>query len=538
MASRFDIQGYPTLKWFANENVIDFEAPGREESDLIDFINEHADPNWEPPKSEVVVLSGSNFDDFVNSHELSLVEFYAPWCGHCKRLAPEYERAARKLAERPGSPIPLAKVDATAEDSKELATKFEIQGYPTLKVFRNGRIFDFKAKGQPTEHSIVSYMESQSAPASRLLDGRKGLKKALKEAVDDIVICGFFESESDKFYQTYLDAANELREDNYQFVHVLGSENWKDFDIFKPTIVVYTPEHLQTKFEPKRHEFTTADATRIEVSEFVRSNSVPLVGHYTYPSRDMRYKDKKPLCLFFYTVDFSHEFRDSTQMWRKKIAEIAKDHRDITFAIANDDEFTSQMNEMGLEDSAEEINVACYDARGLKYPLDPPMEEWSEKHVRSFIKKMKEGKLKPYYKSQAVPSKGRDKDGEITVVVGKTFDKIVMESEKDVLLFIYAPWCGHCKNFAPEYKKLAKKVMATEKDNLIVAKIDATANDVPPSFVASGYPTIYFAAAGHKDTPFKYEGSRDPDDIILFMKKHASKAFITSKSTDEDRDEL
>ena len=100
-------------------------------------------------------------------------------------------------------------------------------------------------------------------------------------------------------------------------------------------------------------------------------------------------------------------------------------------------------------------------------------------------------------------------------MVGTTFEEIVMDSTKDVMIELYAPWCGHCKALEPTYKKLGKHFK--DNDSVIIAKMDATSNDSPPEFSAEGFPTIYFAPANSKDKPIKYEGARELDDFIKFI---------------------
>lgn len=89
----------------------------------------------------VLVLTDANFDEELAKYDNLLVEFYAPWCGHCKKLAPEYAAAAQELAKR-DPPLSIAKVDAT--ENKELGERFGIKGFPTLKFFKGGNPGDYE----------------------------------------------------------------------------------------------------------------------------------------------------------------------------------------------------------------------------------------------------------------------------------------------------------------------------------------------------------------------------------------------------------
>ena len=123
--------------------------------------------------------------------------------------------------------------------------------------------------------------------------------------------------------------------------------------------------------------------------------------------------------------------------------------------------------------------------------------------------------MRPVLRSQRKP-KGK---GLVKVVVGSTFDEVVYDQTKDVLIEFYAPWCGHCKNLEPKYKELAKRFKKYE--NLVIAKFDATANDAPPEFEFKGFPTIFFVPAGEIQNILTYEGGRNVEDFSSFLKENA-----------------
>lgn len=107
--------------------------------------------------SKVVALTPQNFNSLVlNSDDIWLVEFYAPWCGHCKQLAPEFEKAAKALS-------PMIKLGAVDMDQyKDMGSSYNIQGFPTLKFFGADKKKPIDYNQQRTASSIVDFCLSQA----------------------------------------------------------------------------------------------------------------------------------------------------------------------------------------------------------------------------------------------------------------------------------------------------------------------------------------------------------------------------------------
>jgi protein disulfide-isomerase A6 len=138
LGSRFGVSGFPTLKLFLKGNdvssPIQFEAGNRDLDTLVSYLNTHAGTKGRVAKAatKVVVLDPSNFDAVVmDKSKTVFVEFYAPWCGHCKHLAPDWEKLA--VAFQNEEDVVIANVDA--DSHKSLGSRYGVTGFPTLKLF-------------------------------------------------------------------------------------------------------------------------------------------------------------------------------------------------------------------------------------------------------------------------------------------------------------------------------------------------------------------------------------------------------------------
>lgn len=191
VGSPYGIRGFPTIKIFGSDKKKPSDYNGqRSAKGLVDgAINEvtkavnarlgisGSGSGGGKAGNDVIELTDSNFEQLVmKSKDLWLVEFFAPWCGHCKNLEPHWKAAASELKGK----VKLGAVDATVHTN--LAGRFNIRGFPTIKFFGAGEKGDSDAvdyDGGRTTSDIVQWATnkvSENLPPPEL-------KQAISEAV-------------------------------------------------------------------------------------------------------------------------------------------------------------------------------------------------------------------------------------------------------------------------------------------------------------------------------------------------------------------
>jgi len=417
----------------------------------------------------VLVLTDDNFEAAIEANEHILVEFYAPWCGHCKQLAPQYAEAAQQLAKE-GSAIKLAKVDAT--EQKKHAEEYEVRGYPTLKFFKNGKATEYN--GGRTTDEIVAWLKKKTGPPAQTL-------KTVEEATafsesKSVTVIGFFKDVECDEAKQFLEAA--AGNDDHPFA--ITSEQAVIDALYegcedKSVVLLKDFDEKKNKHEGE----ITADAIKV----FVTANALPLIVDFNQETAAKIFNgDIKSHLLIFVSKEGGHY-----EKYDEAIRPVATKYKgQLLFVTVNTD----------LEDHGrilEFFGMTTKEVPGLRIikleedmaKYKPESADITEENLVKTIDAFLAGSLKQHLLSQDLPEDWDKED--VKVLVSTNFDEVAFDKTKDVLVEFYAPWCGHCKQLAPIYNDLA----AHFKDNeeILVAKMDATINELEHTKIQS-FPTL------------------------------------------------
>ncbi|XP_041371887.1 probable protein disulfide-isomerase A4 [Gigantopelta aegis] len=414
LRAEYNITGFPTLVYFEKGKMKMRYGGENDKAGIVSWMKNPQPPKqpekeseWADEESDVAHLDDDSFSEFIKKESSVLVMFYAPWCGHCKKIKPEYTDAAKTMKEQ-NIPGILAAVDATK--AKKMGEEYKIKGFPTVKYFKDGEFaFDVNER---TKEKLVDFMKDPKEPPPPPPPEPK-----------------WEEQESD--------------------------------------VVHLTEETFKTLLRKKKHALVMFYA--------------PWCGHC---------KKAKP------------EFMAAASTFKEdsKVCFAALDCTSHTDVCTSNDVtgyptfkyFNYGKNPQKYMGGREEPDFVNF----MKDPLNPtptpspqvatPEDSWKDIAGHENI----------HHLSQA------------------NFDKVVGE-KKSVLIMFYAPWCGHCKAMKPAYCEAATKLI-TEGIGGAIAAIDATVETaLAAKYNVKGYPTLQYFKNG--EFAFEYTKGRSVDDIVNFM---------------------
>mmetsp|Transcript_88068 Transcript_88068/g.247572 ORF Transcript_88068/g.247572 Transcript_88068/m.247572 type:complete len:619 (+) Transcript_88068:89-1945(+) len=542
-------------------------------------------------------LTSDTIANFIRDNAVAGILFYAPWCFYSQQVMPQWDLAVQKLKLH-DPPVALAKIDVHRySDSGET---FGITGFPTMKLFIDGAVFEYDAWQGRGWQQIVKWV-------NRHVDRDHVLKRA--EDVDQYLndnalsLIGLF---SDDSFNSSIFARAARHFDDVTFAEVKDAKlaedvaghlshhallscetvdvgtsssnkkvvrlprvgmhcnshpsnqqrpDWSDrfsasvqdaeLSITRSDSTDGWQQHLQLKccdemkesHDSKKHEYQIpvpslvmlmphderfavydGDLSDInQINTWVGARQRPLISHLTQDTVDRILNHGAMPVLFHVSAHADDETESVLRIAAKEIR-----GRAIVCMVGTMSSVEKRfMDLLGVEDEHLPL-IALFEARAsagdyhnpqkFRFPMREGLEP---ARIAKFVDDWKQGRLKPWTKSEPEPSPAEAEGHPVAVLVGTTFASVAHDATKDVLVDMYAPWCGHCRKFEPSYKELAHTLKHVR--SLKIAKIDATRNEIEGMHI-SGFPTIVLFAAG--STPkkqFYYQGNRQPDDMMRWL---------------------
>ncbi|KAH8652110.1 thioredoxin-like domain-containing protein [Xylariales sp. PMI_506] len=440
-------------------------------------------------------LTSKTFQEFIGSAEVAMVD-----CGHCQRFSPKFDAAAKTIADNQLD-AKLGKVDCTVQG--RLCMEKGIRSYPTMKIYKKGEELYHEYTGPRRVSAIVEFVEKQVLPTVSNISSRMNLKQFLLKEKSEVVLVGYINDSDEDAKKQFIAAAEKLHED-FPIALVTDADLIAEQKLQKtPSIVLYEPWEEGTIVYDG--EFKVEAIKKFAVTSFA-----PLVGELS--AENFRgYTTDTPTGFLFATLG------DDPKEWRNKLKPIAKKHK-LRIAIADAGDFSGFANSLAAASNGFPSFVVYDPASRQKFALDVIPDRVTPDRIGRFAEEFLGGRIAPAIKSEPVPA---TQDGPVTIVVGKTFEQIVMDPTKDVLINFFREDCPYCKALAPTWAKLGevyKKPWLSE--HIVVAAVDATKNELDhrPAYV----PAIRLYKAGDKSNPIDYTGHRSIQDLIKFVKEHST----------------
>ncbi|CAF3646792.1 unnamed protein product [Adineta steineri] len=509
---------------------------------MINFmLDPKGDMPWneDPLAGDVLHLhTAKDFQKTLKQPLPSLVMFYAPWCGYCKRLKPVFAEAATDLR---GQYI-LAGMDVDKVENYPIRKQFNITGFPTTIYFEKGQQ-KFHYSGGHTKDDIINWLKNPQPvkEASEEKDDKQDFFPTDSENVNYIVhlndttFDGFITENSQSpilvmFYAPWcghcknikpelIQASIDLHEQQHD-AKIVAIDATKAPILSKQYKITGFP--TMKFFRDGKYAFDAHERTADKIVEFLKDPKEPPpperewseqesdVIHLNDENFKTILKKKKAALVFFYAPWCGH-CKNAKPLFTKAAAAL-KDNPKVAFCAVD----CTKSQAMCKEHEVQGYPTIKYFSFGkfVSSYEDARTEEAFVEFMNNPEEQSKKVKPTPAPADPAEFWKEATGYEHVHMLQSNTFDSIVGPASKALVMF-YAPWCGHCKTSKPAFASVASQLASTHKD-IVIGAVDATiARDLGIKYEVKGFPTFKYFENGKFVS--EYNGGRGEQDFLQFL---------------------
>ncbi|KAI5762057.1 PDILT protein [Gulo gulo luscus] len=463
-------------------------------------------------EGNLLVLTPAGLTQMLNQTRFLMVLFHNPSSKQSRNLAEELGQAVEVMGKGKNG-LGFGKVDITVE--KELKKEFDVKKAPELKLFFEGnRSEPISCKGVVESTALVVWLRRQISQKAFLFNNTQQVVEFVNSR--PLVIIGFFQDLEEEVAELFYDMIKDFPELTFGVIsisNVIGR-----FHVTLDSVLVFKKGKIV-----KREELINDITNKHILNQVIKEHLTDFVIEYNTENKDLIYE----LHILNHMLLFASKSWESFGMIMQHYKLASKEFTNkILFILVNADE--PRNGRILKYFRITEVNIPCVQILNLssdaRYKM--PSEEITCENLKKFGHSFLNRSAKKHQSSEDIP-KYWDQ-GPVKQLVGKNFNVVVFDKERDVFVMFYAPWSEKCKALFPVLEELGRKYQ--NHSTVTIAKMDITANDIQLMYLDR--------------YPFFRLFPTDSQQAVLYTGEHTLKGFsdflesqIKTRIEDEDEDE-
>ncbi|KFO21013.1 protein disulfide-isomerase-like protein of the testis [Fukomys damarensis] len=408
----------------------------------------------------LLVLTPAGMAQMLNETRFLMVLFHNSSSKKSKNLAEELGKAVRMMGKGKNG-IAFGKVDITTE--KELKQEFFIKKAPELRLFFEGnRSEPISCEGVVESAALVVWLRRQISQKAILFNNSQQVIEFVNSR--PLVIIGFFQDLEEEVAEVFYNVIKDFPELTFGVMEIKNT--FGRFHVILDSVLVFKKGRVVN-----RQELINDNTYKQDLQEVIRNHLTDSVIEYNSESKDLIYEMRILNHMLLFASRRSESYRATIRQYKLASKEF---QNKILFILVDTDEHRNRhileyfhVTKFSVP-SVQILNLSS-DAR---YKM--PSDEITYENLKDFGGSFLSRRAKKHQSSEEI----RDSwdQGLVKQLVGKNFNVVVFDKERDVFVMFYAPWSEKCRVLFPLLEDLGRKYQ--NHSTVIIAKIDITANDI------------------------------------------------------------